>query len=215
MPDGWATDSVENMVVGVRAARFDEDDARLFAWAVDASTSGLVSTLLGKGGREQLAQLSLRPGHELSLDHVRIALQDGAAVGAASSLAAQHFGSTARLLRSQLGWRGVRALPGYLAARPLLRAWDWHDTGDWHMVAAAVQPQARRRGVGKALVLDAVDLGREARAEWFTFDIASNNRAGQLLAADLGMTPIATSAPAHLLGGVQIQRMVLDLLEQP
>lgn len=210
---GVAGDSVAIMVVGVRAARFDEDDARLFAWAVDSSLGGLLTTLLGGDARERLAELSLRPGHELSLEHVRIALLDGTAVGAASSMAAQHCGTTARLLRTQLGWRVLRAVPGYMAARPLLKALDWHDAGDWHMVAAAVRPEARGRGVGRALVLDAVDRGREARAEWFTFDIASDNDAARLLAADLGMTPIAVSAPARMLGGVQIQRMVLDLLE--
>lgn len=213
MPDGEPTASVAIMVVGVRGANFNDDDARLFAWAVDESMSGLLTKMLGGSAQAMVAELSMRPGHELSLEHVRIAVQDGSAVGAASSMAAQHCGTTAHLLRTQLGFRGVRALPGYLAARPLLKALDWHDAGDWHMVAAAVRPEARRRGVGQALVLDAVDLGRQARAEWFTFDIASTNEAARGLAEDLGMTPIATSAPARLLGGMQIQRMVLDLLE--
>lgn len=202
-----------NMVVGVRAARFDEDDARLFAWTVDASVGGLITTLLGDSAHERLAELSLRPGHELSLEHVRVALLDGAAVGAASSMAAQHCGTTTSLLRRQLGWRAWRALPGYFAARPLLKALQWHDAGDWHLLAAAVRPAARGRGVGRALVLDAVDRGREARAEWFTLDVADNNDAARRLAEDLGMIAIATSAPARLLGGAQVQRMVLDLLD--
>ena len=213
MPDGRTTASVANMVVGVRAAQFNDDDARLFAWAVDASMSGLLTKLLGGKAQEMVADLSLRPGHELSLEHVRIALLDGTAVGAASSMSAQHCGTTAQLLRTQLGWRAVRVMPGYVAARPLLTALDWHDPGDWHMLAAGVRPEARGRGVGRALVLDAVDRGREARAEWFTFDIASTNSGARLLAEDLGMTPVATSPPARLLGGVQIQRMVLDLLD--
>ena len=213
MPDEWATDNVAIMVVGVRAARFDDEDARLFAWSVDASVGGLLTKLLGSGAHEQLAELSLRPGHELSLEHVRVALLDGTAVGAASSMAAQHCGTTARLLREQLGWRAWRALPGYFAARPLLKALEWHDTGDWHLLAAAVRPGMRERGVGRALVLDAVDRGREARAEWFTLDITSDNDAARVLAEDLGMMAIATSAPARLLGGATVQRMVLDLLE--
>lgn len=213
MPGDQASASVANMVVGVRMAKFNDDDARLFAWAVDESLGGLLTRVLGSGAQEMVAELSLRPGHELSLEHVRIALQDGSAVGAASSMAAQHCGTTAKMLRSQLGIRNVRALPGYVAARPLLKALDWHDAGDWHMLAAAVRPEARRRGVGQALVFDAVDLGRQSRAEWFTFDVASTNQGARLFAEALGMTPIATSAPARLLGGMQIQRMVLDLLE--
>lgn len=213
MPDGGRRASVAIMVVGVRAARFDDDDARLFAWVVDASVGGLLTTLLGNRAHEELAELSLRPGHELSLEHVRIVLRDGTAVGAASSMAAQHCGTTAQLLRAQLGWRIVRALPGYLAAWPLRRAMDWHDAGDWHLVAAAVRPEARGRGVGRALLLDAIERGREARAEWFTLDITGDNEGARALADDLGMTAIATSAPARLLGGARVQRMVLDLLE--
>ena len=213
MPDSEPTASVAIMVVGVRAAKFNDDDARLFAWAVDESMSGLLTKMLGSGAQDTIAELSLRPGHELCLEHVRIALQAGAAVGAASSMAARHCGTTAKLLRSKLGLRSVRAIPGYVAARPLLKTLDWHDAGDWHMVAAAVRPEARRQGVGEALVLDAMDLGRQARAEWFTFDIASSNRSAELFAAHLGMTTIATSLPARLLGGMQIKRLVLDLLE--
>lgn len=201
------------MVVGVRAARFDRADAELFAWVVDAATSGLLTAMLGRHAIDELAQLALRPGHELSLEHVRVALSEGKAVGAASSMAAQHCGTTAQLLRSQLGWRSIRSVPAYLAARPVVKALNWHDQGDWHLLAAAVRPEARGRGVGKALVLDALDRGREARAEWFTLDIASNNAEARRLAEELGMTAIAVSAPARLLGGLQVQRMVLDLLE--
>lgn len=201
------------MVVGVRPARFDDDDAELFAWAVDEASNGLFTMLLGAGAHQRLAELCLRPGHELSLEHVRVALLDGTPVGAASSLAAAHFGTTAGLLRTGLGWRAITAVPRYFAARPLLRALDWHDFGDWHLLAAAVRPQARGRGAGRALVLDAVDRAREARAEWFTVDIASTNDSARLLCEDLGMTAISTSAPARLLGGAQVQRMVLDLLD--
>lgn len=201
------------MVVGVRPAQFNEDDARLFAWGLDEASQGAFTAVLGSPGQELMARMSLQPGHEFSLEHVRIAVADGRPVGVVSSMAAQHCVLPTRVARESLGWRSLRALPAYLAARPLLRALSWHDPGDWYVLAVAVQPQARDRGVGRALIYDCMDRAREGRAEWLTLDVSSDNSRARELYEEMGMVTVATSAPARLLGGVQVHRMVLDLLE--
>lgn len=200
------------MVVGVRPAQFNDDDAQLFAWGLDEASQGAFTAVLGSHGQELMARMSMQPGHEFSLEHVRIAVADGRPVGVVSSMAAQHCALPTRVVRETLGWRGLRALPAYVAARPLLRMLNWHDPGDWYVMAVAVRPQARGTGIGSALLYDAIDRAREGRAEWLTLDVASTNPDARRLYEQLGMTTVATSAPARLLGGLQVHRMVLDLL---
>jgi ribosomal-protein-alanine N-acetyltransferase len=58
--------------------------------------------------------------------------------------------------------------------------------GEMEVLTVGVDPAARRRGVGRALVLAAVDAGRQAGAETAFLEVAVDNGAAANLYARLG-----------------------------
>jgi mycothiol synthase len=62
------------------------------------------------------------------------------------------------------------------------------DSDDWDVSYVGVVPEARRRGVGRALVTEALRAARDARAPRLTLSVDARNRPARRLYADLGFT---------------------------
>jgi len=202
------------VTIEIRSAQPVQADADAFAAGLDASTGGLVTTMLGPAAHSVIAEVSMHPGHDLSLQWVRIAEVDGRIAGISSGLGTEQLASPDRLITREAGWRVLRALPIYLGLRPLLRILNWHDPGDWYLQALAVDPHQQSRGVGTALLRDAISSARNRGYSWFTLDIDAANAGAQSLYDRHGLAVVATSKPARLLRGAQVKRMALDLEDQ-
>lgn len=201
------------MSVVIRPA--DSSDAALYAWALDEASDGFLRMQFGSRTRDILATSSLKSGSEFSLDHVRIAQIDDEPVGVCSSYAPASLNRSASdVLSETAGLAVIRAGLVGLLARPVNRQLEWHDDGDWYIQCLAVRPTARNHGVGSALLEDARHRAIDSGAEWLTLDVDANNEAARRLYERAGFTVVATSKPARLLGGVQLHRMAVDLIDQ-
>lgn len=202
------------MAITIRQAKPVRSDADAFATGLDEATEGLFAAMFGKRAHSIVAEASLQPGHDLSLEHVRVAEVDGRIAGVCSGFGQDEHSPSDRVLTRAAGWRALRALPVDVALRPLTRILNWHDPGDWYLQALAVTPELRGHGIGTVLLDDAVDRARTKGYSWLTLDVDSRNVKAQHLYEAKGMAVVATSKPARLLGGIQINRMVMDLEEQ-
>jgi len=196
----------------IRNARFDPADAQLYAWALDEASGGFTTQLFGSAAQDIFAEVSLRPDHEFSLTHVRLAEVDGSVVGVCSSYAAAHVPSGTRLLARAARWHALRAAAIAVVARPIVRQMSRHDPEDWYVQCLAVFPDSRGVGVGRALLDDARQRAIAAHYEWLTLDVESENTRARRMYEKAQMGVIDTSAPARLAGGVRVHRMAADLL---
>ncbi len=148
------------MSMVLRPAELLESDADAFAHYVEMAADGLFAMLLGRAAARILRNVTLIPGHNLSLEHARFVSADGVTVGMVHSMSGVDAAREAPLLRSA-GLRAIRAVALEVVGRPLFRALARHEPSDLYVQAIAVEPSARGRGLGTLLLSDAE---RQARA---------------------------------------------------
>ncbi len=198
------------MVLTLRAARFEQADADAYATYLDVASGGLFTSMLGKRAAAIVAQVSLQPGTELSLDHVVMAEADSVVVGMCSGGLGGEADVTGPILRAA-GLRAVRVAAVVAAGWPVFRALEEREPGDWYLQSIAVDALSRGSGVGSALFDDALVRARDAGATRLVLDVDASNERAHALYVRLGLVVERTSAPARLLGGVRVHRMVVDL----
>jgi ribosomal protein S18 acetylase RimI-like enzyme len=129
------------------------------------------------------------PGHTASREICRVAELDGAVAGLCAAFPvwegeerAHRFVSLALrrlpLRRRPRAWRTVRAAGGLVPAPP---------ADSWYVDGLAVAPQARRRGVARALLVDAAERGRAAGLTWLALETELENAPARALYAAAGL----------------------------
>ncbi len=197
------------MTVLLRPAGSSRADAMAYAWSLNEAADGLFAELFGRDWRRIIADLSLVPGHELSLEHVVFAENEDTVLGACSGGATSPI-PTGLLVRT-LRWRVPRAAAVWVAGFPTT-AWLLKRTpGDWYLQSIAVTRQARGQGVGSMLFSNAVDRATAAGARRMVLDVRVGNAGAQRLYERLGMRVLAESPRPTLPGVHRVRRMGLDL----
>jgi len=200
------------MPVTLRRATQTAGDADALAWGLGEAGDGLFRIMFGSRWFRILAAAVREPGHELSLEHTTLAVEGEAVVGVLHGLHRRDMADPDAALQRAAGLhRMLRAALVEAAGRPLFRALDAHDSGDWYLQAIAVRPPRRGAGIGSALLDAAFDRARSSGAARTTLDVdVANTRARQLYERH-GFAVVATSRPALLLGGERVHRMAREL----
>ena len=197
------------MTVLLRPAGSSRADAMAYAWSLNEAAHGLFAELFGRDWRRIIADMSLVPGHELSLEHVVFA-EDGDTVLGACSGGATSAIPTGLLVRT-LGWRVPRAAAVWMAGFPTTAWLTKRTPGDWYLQSIAVTRQARGQGVGSMLFSNAVERATAAGARRMVLDVRVGNAGAQRLYERLGMRVLAESPRLTLPGVHRVRRMGLDL----
>ena len=203
-------------MVNMRQARIE--DAPLVAWDLETATDQMFSFMLGSRWEQLLIGVVNTPGNAWSIEHARIAEVDGKPLGVILSGPSvvpepdESFGLS-------WGWTRLRLTVVGFVFRPFLTLMRQHGVGAWHITALSVMPEARGRGVGRAMILDAVEHARAAGMMSVTLDVDVHNTVATRLYEREGFEVQATSQNAWLAsvffprsifaGGVRVQRMRL------
>lgn len=198
------------MKVEVRPARLEQADAAAYATYLDTAADGLFRSMFGRAMVPVIAEVSMLPGTELSLEHVMVAEVGGRAVGMCSGCVGPTADVVGPLVRAA-GLRAVRAGLVALAALPVLRALERRGPGEWHLQSIAVDSDVRGLGVGSVLFDDALARARAAGAQRLVLDVETRNTRAQSLYERLGLRVESTSGRAWLADGARVHRMVVDL----
>ena len=173
--------------------------------------------LVGKRAPKLLAKVFLERDHDLSMDRTVFAWDTatGRRLGMLSGFTGDSHEEagprTVSVLMRHLGLRAVLSLPSYVAARPLLDFMDQVPGDDWYVQMVAVDPDARGRGVGSALLAEAERRARQTDCVRLALDVDADNTGARRLYERLGYTVVAESPAAPILGDTRVMRMVRPL----
>lgn len=87
--------------------------------------------------------------------------------------------------------------------------WMVHD--EMHVLNVAVDPPLRRRGVGRALMLEAMHRSKQAGAALATLEVRRSNEGALALYRQLGFRPVGVRPNYYIDEGEDAIVMVLDL----
>jgi ribosomal protein S18 acetylase RimI-like enzyme len=197
----------QDLPLDFRPAAATPEDARFFAQSLNIASDGLPRFLLGSKYEEILAQTSLIPGHDLSLEHVLIAELDEKPVAVLSGMQAAVMADFSPVLRWAAGRQIWRAGILALAALPLFEAMSEHNPKDWYLQALAVSEQLRGKGTGSRLLAKAEERAKSCGAHRITLDVSSGNAAALRLYQRMGYEQERISSRAWLLGGLRVYRL--------
>ncbi len=181
-------------------------DVTAVAWDLETATDRMFSIMLGSRWEQILTTVIDQPGHAWSVERARIAERDDELLGVL-------LGGRADTLEPDdslgLPWglTRLRLTAVGMAFQPFLSFMHHHDPGEWYITAVSVTPKARGRGVGAALLEDAVARAREASMTSIALDVDAKNSGARRLYEKHGFVVTGTSAAAWLAGGVRVQRM--------
>ena len=196
--------TVRSKVGQVKLRQARPEDAQVVASLVDAAADGMFTAMLGQ--KEILAEASLTPGHQLSVEHAVVAVANGEILGSASAMTgAQARADSGQALAAAAGWRSVRMMVVTSFFRQILRFMDHHEDDDFYLLALAVTPEARDRGIGSMLLADVEQRAVAAGSTQINLDVDTKNRSAQRLYARQGFRPVAVS-PRSWLSGAQVER---------
>jgi ribosomal protein S18 acetylase RimI-like enzyme len=134
---------------------------------------------LGRHAAETIAEAYLRPGHDLSYEHVTFAELDGLIVGAAAGYTTeQHRHSVGGGLAQAIH---ARSRPRHLRSAAIakwLRYFGPESDAEFYVWLLAVSEEYRGHGVGSLLMDHLEERAREAGSSHFSLDAdAKNHRA--------------------------------------
>lgn len=129
---------------------------------------------LGRRSQEFVAAAYVRPGHNLSYEHVTFAERGGAIVGLMSGYTAeQHRNSSAEALKQAIGSRLLQRMGAALLVAFLRRFGPGRD--DFYVWALAVEEELRGRGVGSVLMDFAEEQARARGLARLSLDVEAKN----------------------------------------
>ena len=181
-------------------------DVDAVAWDLETATGGMFSIMLGSRREDVLRSVIATPGHAWSLARARIAEAD-------DQIAGVLLGGPAQVPEPEgslgLGWgvTRLRLTAVGLAFAPFLAFMSRHDPGEWYVTAVSVKEEMRGRGVGAALLKDAVSRAQGLGMRSIALDVDAKNSGARRLYEHLGFIVTGTSPSAWLAGGVRVQRM--------
>ena len=190
----------------LRDAVTDAADVDAVAWDLETASGGMFSIMLGSRWESILRLVISTPGHAWSVERARIAEEDGQVAGVL-------LGGDARTPEPDsslgLGWGLTRLrLTGVgIAFHPFLSFMQQHDDDEWYVTAVSVKEGMRGRGVGAALLEDAVSRARALGKRSIALDDDKKNAGARRLYEQHGFVVTGISPSAWLAGGVRVQRM--------
>ena len=186
------------------------EDAPAVAVLVDAAADGMFKAMVGD--LSVLAEASLTPGHQLSLEHAVVAVDGDQLVGATSAMTGVDArADSSQALAAAAGWRSVRMMVVSGLFRPILRFMERHNDDEFYVMAIAVKPEARNSGVGSQLLADVEQRAAAAGSAHIALDVDANNSGAKRLYARKGFRQVAVSPRAWLGGGAQVERWARPL----
>ena len=201
-----------NSVV-LRPARPEPAEGEAFARYVEIAADDLFRVLFGARSQPIIARAYLRPGHDLSHEHVVFAEKSGSLVGMVSGYTASQHRDTSdsELMKAAgvAGWIRMLALTPF--AYGLLRFMNRLDDGDFYVQAIAVDESTRGEGVGSQLLDLAEQRARDASCRRLTLDVSSTNAGARRLYERRGMTVEAESPGIAFVPDSSVYRMVKAL----
>ncbi len=105
--------------------------------------------------------------------------------------------------------RPTSAVPGQPAVLGFVIYWLVHD--EVHILNLAVHPVARRSGLGRRLMVEAIERGRRAGASLVTLEVRRSNFPALALYRDLGFRPVGIRPNYYVDEGEDAVVMILDL----
>jgi ribosomal protein S18 acetylase RimI-like enzyme len=169
------------MELTLRPARPDDAAADLLYLSAQPYYDAFAGS--SERARRILRAIYRRPRHTASWDICRIAESEGAIVGIVAGFPLDEGNRRARrflvLSVPRLPLSHWPALMRHVAAAA--RVSPPAPVGSWYVDALAVAPEARRQGVARALLADAAECARSARATTLALDTAIDNAAAQAL----------------------------------
>jgi ribosomal protein S18 acetylase RimI-like enzyme len=181
-------------------------DARAVAWDLETATDRMFSLMLGSRWEPLLTAVVAQPGHAWSVERARVAEGDGELLGVLLGGPAD-TPEPDDSLGLPWGLTRLRLMAVGMAFQPFLSFMHHHDPGEWYVTAVSVTPEARGRGVGAALLEDAVARARDAGMASIALDVDAKNSGARRLYERHGFVVTGTSSAAWLAGGVRVQRM--------
>ena len=198
--------------VTIRPAVPDLSEGESFARYFDTASDGLARWMFGPRYETVTAKAFVQPGHDLSYQHVRFAVVDGALAGMLNGYSSSdHARSEDGPMLRAAGVRVVRMLGTWAIARRLFAFMDQLPEGDWYVQAVAVDPAFRGSGIGSLLLDDAEAQARDSGAIRLALDVAVGNDGAKRLYERRGMTVVDRSPTVGIMGGTAVERMVKDL----
>lgn len=194
------------MHVILRDAVTDAADVDAVAWDLETATGGMFSVMLGSHWQDVLRPVIATPGHAWSVERARIAEVDDQNAGVLLGGPAQVPEPDATL-GVRWGATRLRMTAVGLAFQPFLSFMSRHDAGEWYVTAVSVKEEMRGRGVGAALLDDAVSRAESLGMQSIALDVDAKNAGARRLYEHLGFVVTGISPPAWLAGGVRVQRM--------
>ena len=182
-----------------------EDETRAVAELLLESSPDLYARYAS--GRERALGLLERalaePGTSASADVVTVAELDGRPVGALAGFAvSESFGRARSFLRLTYRTLPVWTWPAALRIYRLgSRQVPPPPPRSWYVDSLAVAAEARRRGVARALLVDAERRGRELDLEALALETEVGNTGAQALYEGFGMEAVRSGEPAKGLPG--------------
>ncbi len=165
---------------------------------------------LGSRAGRVLREIVSRPGHAWSLDRARIADVDGIAAG--SLLGGPVDRNHPDMFRTgPWGWARIRATAVSLAWTPIEAFMRRHDEGEWYINAVAVGERARGRGVGRALLRDAISQARDLEMSTVALHVDPRNSTAIGLYVSEGFDITDSWAPMWLAHRPLVHRMQMSL----
>ncbi|MCW7755327.1 GNAT family N-acetyltransferase [Desulfobotulus sp. H1] len=199
--------SAQHLPLGFRPAAATFEDARFFAQSLNTASGGLLRFLFGSAYEEILAQTSLVPGHDLSLEHALIAELNGKPVALLSGMPTAVMADFSPVLRWAAGRQIWRAGILALAALPLFEAMSKHNPGNWYLQALSVSEHLRGKGAGSSLLAMAEERAKNCGAHRITLDVSSGNAAALRLYQRMEYEQESISSRAWLMGGLRVHRL--------
>lgn len=184
----------------------DTADVDAVAWDLETATGAMFSIMLGSRWESVLRPVIATAGHAWSVERARIAEVDGQLAGVLLGGPAQVPEPDASL---GLGWGAtrLRMTAVGIAFQPFLAFMAHHDPGEWYVTAVSVKEGMRGRGVGGALLDDAVKRAEDLGMDSIALDVDATNAGARRLYEHHGFVVTGTSPRAWLAGGVRVQRM--------
>lgn len=196
--------------VSIRPALPGPPDEATIAAALQQADPEVFWALLGASAPQCLRRIIAKPGHAWSTDRAQIAELNGAPVGALIGGRVNRqeptapFGLPSTLVR-------LRFFAARMALKPLHAFLSQLERDAWYVNAVAVTANARGRGVGRALLRDAIGRARDSGASSFVLHVNASNTSAIRLYEDEGLSITDTWAPWYLAAQVKVHRMQMRL----
>lgn len=200
-----------SLPITLRAARPVAADGRAYARYLDEVTEGFFRFRLGRSAVDIIATAYLKPGHDLSYQHVTFAEAGHRIVAMASGFtAAEQRGFSDQPLKRAAGRQAWRLRATGIIAAPLLRILKTIADGDFYIVTMIVAGDMRGEGLGSLLLDHLEERARSSGSTRVALHVAKGNGAARRLYERRGWTA-ESSWPASPLLPTVFLRMTKPL----